>query len=54
MARSDPQMIIRLPADLKDWLSAKAAQNHRSQNGEIVNRLEESRQREVECAQQPA
>lgn len=51
MARTDPQMVIRLPAELKEWLSSQAAQNHRSQNGEIVNRLEESRQKEIQCDQ---
>lgn len=46
MARSDPQMVIRLPAELKEWLAAQATQNRRSQNGEIVSRLEESRQKD--------
>lgn len=44
-------MIIRLPAELKEWLTGKAAQNNRSQNGEIVNRLQQSREDEEKCAQ---
>lgn len=46
MARTDPQMVIRVPAELKEWLAAQATQNRRSQNSEVVSRLEESRQKE--------
>jgi len=39
---------LRLPANLKAHLVGSAAQNQRSLNGEIVFRLEESRQRETQ------
>lgn len=41
--RSDPQMKIRLPKPLKDWIEEKAAENVRSQNAEIVYRLEQAK-----------
>ena len=37
---------IRIPAELKTYLQACAAANHRSLSGEIVSRLEQSRQAE--------
>lgn len=42
MSREDPQMKIRLPADLKDQIEAIAKQSGRSMNAEIVARLQES------------
>ena len=42
MTREDPQMKLRLPADLKDQLAALAEANGRSLNAEVVVRLEES------------
>lgn len=42
MTREDPQMKLRLPADLKDRLTALATENGRSLNAEVVKRLEES------------
>lgn len=42
MSREDPQMKIRLPADLKDQIEAAAKAAGRSMNAEIVVRLEES------------
>ncbi|MFG1340955.1 Arc family DNA-binding protein [Xanthobacter autotrophicus] len=42
MTREDPQMKIRLPADLKLRLTEWAATNKRSLNAEIVARLEYS------------
>lgn len=42
MSREDPQMKIRLPADLKDQIDAAAKQSGRSMNAEIVARLENS------------
>jgi len=41
--RSDPQMKIRLPKPLKDWIEEKAAENVRSQNAEIIYRLEQAK-----------
>jgi hypothetical protein len=42
MARSDPQVTLRLPPDLKARVEAAAEESNRSMNGEIVARLEES------------
>lgn len=36
MKRTDPQMRLRLPADVKRWLEHEAARNMRTQNAEIV------------------
>ena len=41
---------IRLPADLREYLRAEARKNTRSYSGEVVHRLEQSRQAD----QQPA
>ncbi|QIN60915.1 hypothetical protein SBC1_08940 [Caballeronia sp. SBC1] len=35
-----PQMKLRLPAALKDWLTAQADMNRRSVNAEVVFRLQ--------------
>lgn len=43
MSRDDPQMAVRLPVELKAWLAATAVLNRRSQNAEIVFRLEAAR-----------
>lgn len=48
--RSDPQMKIRLPKPLKDWIEERAAENVRSQTAEIVFRLEQARKLEQEAA----
>ncbi len=42
MSREDPQMKIRLPADLKDRIEAASKEAGRSMNAEIVTRLEGS------------
>lgn len=42
MSREDPQMKIRLPADLKDQIEAAAKDSGRSMNAEIVVRLQDS------------
>jgi hypothetical protein len=42
MARSDPQVNIRMPADLKEKLEAVLPETNRSLNAEIVHRLESS------------
>ncbi|MGD9773858.1 Arc family DNA-binding protein [Diaphorobacter sp.] len=42
MSRDDPQMKIRLPAELKACIEAAAATNRRTLNAEIVARLVES------------
>ncbi|MDQ7978711.1 Arc family DNA-binding protein [Paraburkholderia sp. SARCC-3016] len=42
MTREDPQIKLRLPAELKDVLTDAAQENGRSLNAEVVKRLEES------------
>lgn len=42
MARTDPQINLRIPADLKDALDAEAVKNKRSLTAEVVARLEAS------------
>lgn len=43
MRQSEPQMKIRLPKELKDWLEEQARANCRSQTAEIVFRLEQAK-----------
>ena len=38
---------FRLPPELKTWLQGRAVDNHRSLNGEVIQRLEESRRQEL-------
>ena len=40
MARSDPQLNFRIPAELRDKLEAAAKMNNRSLTGELIARLE--------------
>lgn len=42
MARSDPQMNFRIPAELKERLEVAAKNNNRSLTSELVSRLEAS------------
>ena len=42
MARTDPQINIRVPAELKKKLELLATENSRSLNAEVVTRLESS------------
>ncbi|RSB84878.1 Arc family DNA-binding protein [Burkholderia cenocepacia] len=42
MARTDPQVNIRMPQDLKERLEVAAAQANRSLNKEIIERLQQS------------
>lgn len=42
MARTDPQINIRVPAELKKKLELLAIENSRSLNAEVVTRLENS------------
>lgn len=48
MSREDPQMKIRLPADLKDQIETAAKNSGRSMNAEIAARLEQSFKQEQE------
>ncbi|MBC8954886.1 Arc family DNA-binding protein [Xenorhabdus sp. PB62.4] len=42
MSREDPQLRVRIPAELKETLEQKASENKRTLTAEIVNRLEET------------
>lgn len=42
MARSDPQVNLRISAELKERIEAAAAKSKRSMNAEIAERLERS------------
>jgi uncharacterized protein (DUF1778 family) len=42
MARDEPQINLRIPADLKDRLDHASTNNKRSLTAEVVARLEES------------
>ncbi|MFG6159612.1 Arc family DNA-binding protein [Halomonas sp. 1390] len=37
---------IRIPGDLAEWVKARAGEEHRSMNAQIVHYLETQRQRE--------
>lgn len=50
MAKDDPQMKIRLPADVKEWLAEAARRNLRSQTAEIVLALREKMQTSAEVS----
>ncbi|MEX5744647.1 Arc family DNA-binding protein [Massilia sp. X63] len=43
---------LRLPPDLKQWLSGKAQANRRSMNSELIQMLERSRTQDQQAAQQ--
>lgn len=43
MSHSIPPFGLRLPPDLKQWVEDQARQNLRSQNSEIIYRLEAAR-----------
>ena len=45
MARTDPQINLRVPADLKKKIELIAIENSRSINAEVVQRLEQSFER---------
>jgi ribosome-binding protein aMBF1 (putative translation factor) len=45
MARNDPQIALRLPQDLKDWVEEEARRNGSSQNSEVVRALRERQSR---------
>lgn len=42
MSRTDPQLKVRLPLEMKEELEKAAKENHRSMNAEIVSRLGQS------------
>lgn len=47
MKRTDPQMRIRVPEDVKAWIEAEAERNLRTQNAEIVIAIRQQMQKEM-------
>lgn len=47
VARNDPQLPIRLPREVKDWIKTEAARNGSSQNSEIIRAVRERMAREA-------
>ncbi|WP_394042028.1 Arc family DNA-binding protein [Xanthobacter aminoxidans] len=45
MARTDPQLRIRLPANLKAWIAAEAMRNGASLNSEVIRSVRERMER---------
>jgi predicted transcriptional regulator len=55
MAKQDPQLRIRVPKDVKDYLAKSAKRNASSQNSEIVRSIRERMDRErAQAAPRPA
>ncbi|ROQ53670.1 Arc family DNA-binding protein [Pseudomonas putida] len=48
--RKDPQMKLRLPEELKQWVEIEAQKNLRSQTAEVVFALLEERKRREQGA----
>lgn len=48
--RGAPQIVLRLPQDLKDWLRHRAIDNRRSVNGELLHLIEKAKQSERAAA----
>lgn len=46
VSRKDPQIKLRVPADLKATLERSAAENNRTLNGELVHRLTQAMDKE--------
>lgn len=45
-SESLPKFMVRFPPALKQWLAEQAALNRRSQNAELIHRLEQMREQE--------
>ena len=52
MARGDAEIRIRIPHDLKAWLSDEAKKNLRTQNAQVVHLLKEARGQQEDCSEQ--
>lgn len=48
--RDDPQVKVRIPRDLKQWIDEQAEANRSTLNSEVVRALRERRER---CLQEP-
>lgn len=53
MARSDPQLNFRIPAELRDKLTDAAKANNRSLTGELIARLEDSFKTKIHATMAP-
>jgi hypothetical protein len=47
MTQEKRPLVIRLPAHVREWLSAKSEENGRSANGEVVFRLRKMMEQEL-------
>ncbi|MGP9819180.1 Arc family DNA-binding protein [Salinarimonas sp. NSM] len=54
MKQTDPQIKVRLPKDVMDWLRQSAEQNLRSMNAEVVIVLRERMTAETKTATERA
>lgn len=52
MSRKDVQFNLRLPEELKSYLSEQAQANRRSQTAEVIYRLEQSRIQDEQQAEE--
>ena len=50
MVREQPEVRVRVPGPVKDWLKQQAERSRRSLTGEIAYRLEEAHKAEVKEA----
>ncbi|WP_434575009.1 Arc family DNA-binding protein [Pseudomonas sp. Z3-6] len=48
MKQEKSPLLIRLPAQLREWLDAQSAVNGRSTNGEVVFRLRKMMEQELD------
>lgn len=44
--RNDPQLVVRLPGDMREWLKITARENGRSMNSEVVRAVRDLMKRE--------
>ncbi|TLG93144.1 Arc family DNA-binding protein [Pseudomonas edaphica] len=54
MRQEKVPLVIRLPLQLRDWLSAKSEENGRTANGEVVFRLRKMMEQELVHEKQQA
>ncbi|MBV8798704.1 MAG: Arc family DNA-binding protein [Alphaproteobacteria bacterium] len=47
MARKDPQIQVRLPVDVRDWIALQSKRNACSQSSEIVRSIRERMDRDA-------
>jgi hypothetical protein len=50
MKANDPQLRVRLPKEIKEWLAESARKNLRTQNSELVVVLRERMEATRSCA----